>query len=96
MQACLFAFTDIISVVRANLDPALNSVSVAASLSTHHGYRAGVCRERSRKPVHLLDGMDVTCAMLIVYCAVILDQHCPGQLADWQACCQLCVIRSFL
>jgi hypothetical protein len=32
MQACLFAFTDVVSVVRADLDPTLKSVSVAASL----------------------------------------------------------------
>ena len=75
MQACLFAFTDVVSVVRADLDPALKSVSVAASLSTHHGYGVGVCRERSLEPVHLLDGMDVTCTMLIAYYAIILDQH---------------------
>src|SRR5215469_12347251 len=78
MQACLFAFTDVIPVVRADLDPALTSVSVAASLSTHHGYRAAVCPERSREPAHLLDGMDVTCTMLIVYYAVTLDQHRAG------------------
>ena len=72
MQACLFAFTDVGPVVRADLDPVLNSVSVAASPSTHHGYRAGVCPERSREPVHLLDGMDVNCTMLKTYYAVIL------------------------
>src|SRR6516164_2505537 len=78
MQACLFAFTDVIPAVRADLDPALNSVSVAASLSAHHGYRAGVGRERSHEPVHPLDGMDVTRTMPIVYYAVIPDQHCAG------------------
>jgi len=78
MQACLFAFTDVIPVVRAYLDPALSSVSVADSLSADHGYGAGVCPERSREPVHPLDGMDVTCAMLKVYCAVFLDQQCAG------------------
>jgi hypothetical protein len=67
MQACLFAFTDVMPVVRADLDPALNSVSVAAPLSTHHGYRAGVCQECCHEPIHLLDGMDVPCAMPIVY-----------------------------
>src|SRR6266567_2660160 len=76
MQACLFACADVISVVRADLDQALKSVSVAASLSTHHGYGVGVCRERSLEPVHLLDGNDVTCTMLIAYYAIILDQHC--------------------
>ena len=78
MQACLFAFTDVRSAVRADLDPTLKSVSLAASLSTHHGYEAGVCRERGLEPVHLLDGMDVTCTMLIAYYATILDQHCAG------------------
>jgi len=78
MQACLFAFTDVVSVVRADLDPTLKSVSVAASVSAHHGYEFGVCRECSREPVHLLDGMDVTCTMLMVYYAIMLDQHCFG------------------
>jgi hypothetical protein len=96
MQACLFAFTDVVPVVRADLDPTLKSVSAAASLSTHHGYRAGVSRERSPEPVHLLDGMDVTCTMLMAYYSIILDQHCAGQLADWQAGSQLRVIRCFL
>ena len=78
MQACLFAFTDVIPAVRPDLDPALNSASVTASLSTHHGYRTGICWERGREPVHALNGMDVTCAILIVYYAVILDQHRVG------------------
>jgi hypothetical protein len=78
MQACLLTFTNLIPVVRADLDLALNSVSAAASLSTYHGYRAGVCRERSREPVHPLDGMNVTRTMLVVYYAVILDQNCAG------------------
>ena len=78
MQACLFAFTNVVPVVRTDLDPALRSVSAAASPSTHHGYRAGVCPERSREPVHLLDGMNVICTMLIVYYAVIIYQHFAG------------------
>lgn len=75
MQACLFAFTDVVPVVRADLDPALNSVGAAASPSANDRYRAGICRERCRKPIHLLDGNDVPRAMLIVNNAVILDQH---------------------
>ena len=78
MQACLFASTDVRPVVRTDLDPALNGVSAAASLSAHHGYRAGVRRERSREPVHLLDGLDVPCAMLMVNYAVIEDKHRAG------------------
>jgi hypothetical protein len=78
MQACLFAFTNVVSVVRADLDPALASVSVAASLSSHHGYGVGMSRERSLKPVHLLDGIDVTCTMLMAYYAIVLDQHYSG------------------
>jgi hypothetical protein len=96
MQACLFAFTDVVPVVRADLDPALKSVSAAASLSTHHGYRVSVSQEGSLEPVHLLDGMDVACTMLMVYYSIILDEYCAGQLADWQAGCQLRVIRCFL
>jgi hypothetical protein len=38
----------------------------------------GVRRERSLEPVHLLDGMDVTCAMLVVYYVIGLDQHRIG------------------
>jgi hypothetical protein len=37
MQARLFAFTDAVSAVRADLDPALKSVSMADPLSTYHG-----------------------------------------------------------
>jgi hypothetical protein len=57
MQACLYAFPDVVSVVRADLDPTLKGVSVTASLSTHQGHGVGVCRERSLEPFHLLDGM---------------------------------------
>jgi len=96
MQACLFAFTDVEPVVRADLDAALNGVSAADSPSAHHGYRTGVSRERSLEPVHLLDGIDVTCTMLMVYYSIALDQHCAGQFAGWQGCCQLRAIRSFL
>ena len=78
MQACLFAFPDVIPVVRAELDPTLDGVSVAASLSTHYGDRAGVCLESGREPVHPLDGMNVTCTMLMIYYAVILDQYRAG------------------
>lgn len=85
MQACLFAFTNVIPVVRADLDPELESVSVAASLSAHDGYGIGMSRERSLEPVHLLDRIDVTCTMLMAYYAVILDQHHGGQLAHRQA-----------
>ncbi len=67
MKTCLFAFTDIQPVVRADLHPALTSVSAAASPATHNGYRAGACRERGLEPLHLLDGMDVSFAMPIIY-----------------------------
>ena len=78
MQACLFAFADVVSAVRADPDPSLKSISVTASLSAHHGYEFGVGRERRREPVHLLDGMDVTCTMPMAYYAVVLDQQCFG------------------
>jgi hypothetical protein len=75
MQAGLFAFTDIVSVVHTDLDPSLKSVSAAASPSTLHGYGVGVCRERSLEPVHLLDGTNVIRAMLMIYYAIMLYQH---------------------
>jgi len=78
MKTCLFAFTDIQSVVRADLHPALTSVSVADSPTTHNGYRVGVCRERSFEPLHLLDGMDVVCAMPIIYYPIIFRKHRAG------------------
>jgi hypothetical protein len=78
MQACLFALTDAVSVIRADLDPALKGVSVAAAVSAHYDYGVGVCRERSLEPVHLLDGMDVSCTMLMVNYAIVLDLHCGG------------------
>lgn len=78
METCLFAFTDIQSVVRADLHPALSSVSMTASSATHNGYRVRVYQERGREPLHLLDGMDVGCAMPIVYYPVIFHKHCAG------------------
>lgn len=78
MQACLFALTNVMPAVRADLDSALRSVSAAASLPTHHGYRACICPERSREPAHLLDNMNVACTMLVVDCAVILYQDFAG------------------
>jgi len=73
MQARLLAFTGAIPAVRADLDPALNSISVADPLPARHGHRNGMCRERGHEPGHLLDGMDVTCAMLIGYYSVTFD-----------------------
>lgn len=78
METCLFAFADIQSVVRADLHPAPTSVSVTASPTTYNGYRVGVCRERSLEPLHLLDGMDVGCAVPIIYYPIILHKHCEG------------------
>jgi hypothetical protein len=78
MKTCLFAFTDIQSVVRADLHPALTSVSVAASPAAHNGYRAGASRESSFEPIRPLDGMDVSCAMPIIYYAITLRKHCAG------------------
>jgi hypothetical protein len=78
MQACLFAFTNAVSVVRTDLDSPLKSVSVAAALSTHHGHGVVVCRESSLEPLHLLDGMDVSRTMPMVYYAIAHDQHHVG------------------
>ena len=78
MKACLFAFTDIQPVVRTDLHPALTSVSVAASPATHNGYRAGASRERSVEPLHLLDRMDVSRAMPIIYYPITPHKHCAG------------------
>lgn len=78
MQACLFAFTNVVSVVRTDLDPPLKSVSVTATLSTHHGNGVGVCWESSLEPLHLLDGMDVSRTMPVVYYAIAHDQHHVG------------------
>jgi hypothetical protein len=78
MKTCLFAFTDILSVVRADLYPALISVSMTTSPAPHNGYRVGVCREGSLEPRHLLDGMDVSCAMPVIYYPIILHEHYAG------------------
>jgi hypothetical protein len=78
MQACLFAFPDVVSVVRADLDPTLKSVSVTTSLSTHHGHGLGVCWERSLEPLCLLDGMDISYTMPTVYYAIVHYQHRYG------------------
>jgi hypothetical protein len=78
MKTCLFAFTDTQPVVRADLHPALTSVSMTASPATHNGYRIRVCRERSLEPLHLLDGMDVSCATPVIYYPIILHKHCAS------------------
>jgi hypothetical protein len=78
MKTCLFAFTDIQPVVRADLYPALISVSVTTSPATHNGYRVGVRRGGSLEPGHLLDGMNVSCAMPIIYYPIILHKHYAG------------------
>src|SRR5215469_11135546 len=96
MQACLLAFTNAMPAVRADLDPALNSISVAGPLPARHRHRRGMCRERGHEPVHLLDCMDVTRAMLMGYYAALHDQHHAGYVADRQARCQLRVICRFL
>jgi hypothetical protein len=96
MQACLFAFTHVGPVVRADLDLALNSISATDSLSAQHGYGPGMSRERSAEPARLLDGVDIACTMVKIYYPVVPDQDCAGHLADWQGGCQLSVICRFL
>lgn len=75
MKTCLFAFTDTQSVVRADLHPALTSVSPAASPAAHDGYQVRVGREGSLEPLRLLDGMDVSSAMPIINYPIILHKH---------------------
>lgn len=96
VQAGLLAFSDVVPVVHADLDPALNSVGVTDPFSAHHGYRAGVGRERSLEPAHLLNGMNITRTLLISYQLVIFGKHGLGQAAYWQAGGQLRVVRCFL
>jgi hypothetical protein len=76
MKTCVFAFTDTQPVVRADLHPALTSVSATASPAAHDGYRVGVRRERSLEPLHPLDGMEVRCALPVIYYAIIIHKHC--------------------
>ena len=78
MQAGLLAFAGAVPVVRADLDPALKGVSVADASSACYGYGDGVRWERSLEPVHLLDGMNIACAIPIAYYAIVLYQHCAG------------------
>lgn len=78
MKACLLAFTDTQPVVRAYLHPSLPSVSVTGSPASHNGYRVVVCRERGVEPIHLLDGMDVSRAVPIIYYAIIIYKHHAG------------------
>lgn len=96
MKTCLFAFTDIQSVVRADLHPQLVSVSMTASPAADNGYRVGVCRESSPVRFHLLDDVNVSCAMPVIYYPIILHEHSAAELADRQACRELRVIRGLL
>jgi hypothetical protein len=78
MKACLFAFTDIQPVVRADPHQALTSVSATASPATHNGYRTRVRRERGLEPLRLLNGMDVSCTTPIIYYSIILYKDRAG------------------
>jgi hypothetical protein len=78
MKARLFAFTDIGSVVRADLHPAPDGVSMAAAPATHNCYGVRVWREGCLEPLHLLDGMDINRAMPIGYYSIIHYKHCAG------------------
>jgi hypothetical protein len=78
MKTCLFAFTDTHSVVRADLHPALTSVSTTASPAALHGYRVRVRWKRSLEPLHLLDGIDVTCATPVIYYPIVIHQDRAG------------------
>jgi mannose-6-phosphate isomerase class I len=78
MKTCLFAFTDIQSVVRADLHSALTGVSVATSAATDNGYRVGATRKRSHEPLHPLDGMDVSYAMPMIYYLITFYKYCAG------------------
>ena len=96
MKACVFAFSDIETVVRSDLHATLGRVSVAQASATRNGYRIGVSRERSLEPVRLLNGMDVNCAVPEPDYLAVHDEHSASQLADRQACRQLSVIRRSL
>jgi|SRR5215469_18211955 len=96
MQTGLLAFTDTQPVVRADLHPPLTSVSMTYSPAAHNGYGVRACRERNPEPLHLLNCMNVGCAMPVVYYPVIRHKHCASQFADRQTGRQLRAIRSFL
>jgi hypothetical protein len=96
MKACVLASTDVPSIVRADLHQPLSSVGVTASLAAHNSHRAGVCRERSLEPDHLLDGIDVGGTMPMMYSSIIFYEHCAGQLTDRQPRRPLRVVRCVL
>jgi hypothetical protein len=75
MKTCLFAFADTQSVVRADLHLALTSVSVTDSPAPDNGYRVRVGREGTLEPLHLLDGVEVSRAMPVIYYPAILHKH---------------------
>jgi hypothetical protein len=75
MKACLLALADVQAVVRADLHPALASVSVTDSPAADNGHRVRVRRECGPEPLPPLDGMDVSCALPVTYYPVILHKH---------------------
>jgi hypothetical protein len=75
MKTSLFTLTDAQPVVRADLYPALISISVADPPATDNGYRVRIRREGTVEPLHLLDGVNVTCTMPIIYYPIILHKH---------------------
>jgi hypothetical protein len=75
MKTCLFAFTDVEPVIYADLHPASASISTAASRATHNGYRVGVCRECILEPTHLLNDMNVSCTLPVIYYLAIPHEY---------------------
>ena len=96
VQARLLALPDVTAAVSAYLDSALKGIGVTASAPADHGYRVDMRGERGLEPVHPLDGMNISRAILIIYYTHALDQHLAGELAYRQASCQLRVISCFL
>lgn len=75
MKTRVLALASIPPVVRADLHPPLSGISMAAPPAAHDDHRVGICRERSREPVHVLDGMDVRRALPKANQSVMLHEQ---------------------
>ena len=75
MQARLFALSDAVPVIRADLHPALAGVGEADSPSAHHRDVVVVRGERGLERRHLLNGGDVAGAVLDPDDTVLRDQQ---------------------
>lgn len=92
----MFTFSDGTTVIRADLDTVFNGVRVTVPPPAGDGYARCVRGKRGGKPLGVLNCLDISCAATVMNPAGICDQKFVSDRADWQSCCRLRGISSFL